>query len=235
MGIFDMFLGEERRIQKSQRTLTNRDVQAEDRDAAARWLADNATPKALLALLTRFDMNLENQLKDKTEKDFVYGLLVGMGEKVHRPLDRTLEKCRQIAYPIRMQLELLGEERTVSKVFELLEIERSKDDFKPQKKIDLLVWMADRRHPEAIRSVQPFLEDFDEGVRYAAAEVIVAQQDDAGRPLLDAVLANPKEDSNRLRVRLADVFVGRRWPIGEAAAAHLPSGFSARDGRVVSG
>lgn len=236
MWIFDFFLSREKRIQKNQRTITNRDVQGEDRDAAARWLADDGSPKALVALLTRFDMMLENQLKDKAEKDFVYGLVAGLGDKAFRPLERHLEKCRQVALPLRMYLELKGEEPTILKVFELLVIEREKDDFKAQKKIDLLVWLADRRHPGAIEAAAGMLGDFDEGVRYSASEVIIAQQDDAGRPHLQKILANPAEDSNRLKVRLADVFSTRRWPIDdETVAPRLPVGFGVREGRVVAG
>jgi hypothetical protein len=237
LGIFDVFLSEESRIQKSQRTLTNRDVQPEDRDKAARWLADRSSPKAIVAMLTRFDMNLENQLKDKGEKDLVYGLISAHGEAVMRPLERHLEKCKQIALPLRMYLELKGEEAAVLKVYELLEFERKKDDFKAQKKMDMLVWLADRKHPGAIAAVTPFLGDFDEGVRYSASEVILAQQDDAGRVPLEKVLSNKEEDSNRLKVRLAGVFASRRWVLDDPAAvsALLPGGFQVVDGRVVAG
>src|SRR5688500_14555006 len=103
MGMFDFFdflLSEEKRIAKQQRTITNRDVQPEDREKAARWLADNGSPKALVALLTRFDMQLENGLKDKNEKEFVYSLLLGFGDAAVKPLERHLEKCRQIAVPL---------------------------------------------------------------------------------------------------------------------------------------
>lgn len=236
MWIFDFFLSREKRIQKNQRTLTNRDVQGEDRDAAARWLADEGSPKSLVALLTRFDMTLENQLKDKAEKELVYGLVAGFGEQAMRALDRHMEKCRQVALPLRMYLEIKGEEATILKVYELLDVERKKDDFKAQKKVDMLVWLADRRHPGAIAAAAGMLGDFDEGVRYSASEVIIAQKDDAGRTQLQQVLANPAEDSNRLKVRLADVFSTRGWSIDdEAAATRLPNGYGLRDGRVVAG
>ena len=236
MGFFDMFLSEEGRIQKNQRTITNRDVQPEDRDAAAQWLGANGSPKALVALLTRFDMNLENQLKDKKEKEVVYSLLQKAGEETIRPLERHLERCRQVAIPLRLYVEMKGEDAAVSKVLSILELERAKDDFKPQKKVDLLVWLVDRRHPHAIDAVTPLLEDFDENVRYAAMEVIAAQQDEAGRVPLETVLRNQGEESNRLRIRVAELFVQRRWPIGDAAAveAGMPPGYAVREGRLTA-
>jgi hypothetical protein len=236
MGFFDVFLNEEARIQKNQRTLTNRDVQPEDRDAAARWLAANGKPKSLVALLTRFDLNLENQLKDKNEKEVVYRLLEEAGEAAVRPIERHLEKCRQVAIPLKLYVALQGEAAAIEKVVQLLEAERAKDDFKPQKKVDLLVWLVDRRHSHAISAATPFLEDFDENVRYAAMEVIAAQQDDAGRIPLEHVLRNKAEESNRLRIRVAELFVQRRWPLtdAEAVIAGAPTGYTVREGRLTA-
>jgi hypothetical protein len=233
MGMFDFFLSEDKRIARQQRTLTNRDVQAEDRDKAARWLADNGTPKALVALLTRFDLQLENGLKDQAEKDFVYKLALGFGPAIERPLERHLERCRQIALPLRLYVDIKGEAAAIERVFHVLDHERRKDDFKPQKKLDLLVWLAERRHP-GMEAASASLEDFDEGVRYAAAEVIIGQQDEAGRVHLERILRNAAEESNRLRVRIADVFAQRRWNVEDAAQVHLPGGFAVREGRVVS-
>lgn len=235
MGLFDIFLNEDKKIQKHQRRLTDRNAQAEDREAAATWLSDNGSGKALVALVSRFDMNLENQLKDKAEKEYVYGLLAQKGEALEKPLMLHLKRCRQFAMPIRLLEDLKGEEAAVESVFDLLQHELDKDDFKPEKKLNLLVWLAERRHPGALAAARPFLRDFDEGVRYAAAEVLIAQGTDEARlPLLEA-LANPNDDSNRVRVRISDVFVGRRWPIGEASLeGRLTEGYQVRDGRIVT-
>lgn len=234
MGLFDFFRSEDDRIRRQQRRVTDRNLQPEDREAAARWLADNGSGKALLALLSRFDMNLENQLKDQSEKELVYDLLLQKGDALKAPLRAHLKSCRQIALPLRLLEELEGEQAAIEQVFELLRIELEKDDFKPAKKTNLLVWLAERRHPDAVEQVRPFLKDFDEGVRYAAAEVLVGQNTDAARPHLLAVLTNPAEESNRLRVRIAEVFAQRRWPVdGADLEGRLVGGFQVRDGRIV--
>lgn len=235
MGIFDMFLSEEKRIQKQQRTLTNRDAQAEDREAAARWLAENGSPKAIVALLTRFDMKLENQLKDSGERDLVYALCADLGEALERPLGRHMKKCQSIALPIRLMEEQQGEEATIQAVFALLQREYEKDDFKPRRKTDLLVWLAKRRHEGATEAAAPFLKDFDENVRYAAVEVIAAQDDPGASALLEPVLANPDEEANRLKVRIAELFQQRGWTVQdvEGFGAGLPPSFALTpEGRV---
>src|SRR5690606_10841964 len=138
---------------------------------------------------------------------------------------------------LRLYEQLTNRATVMARVLELLEIELAKDDLKPEKKRELLVWLADQRDSRIIEAVKPFLKDFDENVRYAAAEAIVAQEDEQGLEPLRDVLANPDEDSNRLKARLADVFIARRWPLGdkaEAVATGLPVGYSVKDSRIVS-
>jgi hypothetical protein len=138
-----------------------------------------------------------------------------------------------VAIPLRLYEELTDRERTTQRVYELLAAERARDDFKPDKKKRLLVWLAEQRHTGATAAAAPFLADFDEGVRYSALEVLAAQDDNAREPLLDALL-RPDEESNRVRVRIADVFANRRWAVDPAlVAGRLPSGYSVRDNRIV--
>lgn len=235
MGLFDFFLSEDKKISKHQRRLTNRDAQAEDREASAVWLSDLGSPKALMALLSRFDVKLTHQLNDKTEKEFLFGILAKHGDSLDRPLRAHLKKCKQFAWPLRLLQTVQNEEAVLSVVYELLQHELEKDNFKPAKKTGLLLWLAERQHDNAIAASVPFLEDFDEGVRYAASEVLIAQQTDAAREPLLSVLTNPEEDSNRLKVRISEVFVGRRWPVDghEIVDDNLPDTFVVRDGRIV--
>ena len=93
------------------------------------------------------------------------------------------------------------------------------DPFKPEKKRQILIRLADYKDERIITRVAPSLEDFDEGIRYAAAEVLLAQDTDSVRMDLAAALANRQEESNRLRVRIAEAFRGRSWRLGEHAEA----------------
>ncbi|MFT4626211.1 MAG: hypothetical protein ACI8PZ_004887 [Myxococcota bacterium] len=234
--MFDWFLSKEKRIAKHQRRITDRDAQAEDREASARWLADDGGPKGLRALLTRFDMNLTHQLNDKDEKEFVYALLASKGPALLKPLRVHLRKCKQFALPIRLLTEVEDDEAAILFVYDLLQIELDKEDLNnPNKKRNMLVWLTERRHDDAIAKATPFLDDFDEGVRHAAMEVVIAQGDTAGRGLLEARMVHPEEDSNRLRTRLAEVFAQRGWTVddADAVAAVLPPGFRVKNDRIV--
>jgi hypothetical protein len=232
MALLDIFLSEKQKIQKHQRRITDIDAQPEDREASARWLAENATPHALLALLSRFDMNLTQSLKDKSEKDFAYALLVNCGEATHRPLRAWLKQCKQIAVPLRMLGEMCGHDAAVDMVFQLLRIEFEKDTFNAKKKLELLVWLAEVPHGDCIELTAPFLKDFDEGVRIATAEVLIYQQNDAARePLLQA-LTNEEEESHRLILRILDTFATRRWPV-KVPIVNLVGDFEQKKGLII--
>ncbi|MCB9670102.1 MAG: HEAT repeat domain-containing protein [Alphaproteobacteria bacterium] len=236
MAFWDFFLSEEKKIAKNRRRLTSKDSQPEDREAAARWLADNGSPKALLALLSRFDMKLEHQLNDKAEKDVVYGICVRLGDAIVKPLKSYLKQCRSVSVPLRLLEELTDEATTVEVVYKLLAAELARDDFKPEKKHALLTWLGERKHPGALEAAAPFVEDFDENVRCVAAEVLIGQNDPAAAAILEARVAKADEDSNRLRHRVAEVFAQRRWPVTdlEGLGSNLPEGYAVDGGRVVA-
>lgn len=236
MGLFDLFFNEEKKITKHQRRITNRDAQPEDREASARWLADQGSPPALLALLARFDVSLDHQLKDKGEKDLVYALASSKGNEMLNPLEVWLKKCRSVALPLRLMEDLAGKSAAIEMACTLLALERERDDFKPVKKKALLIWLASERGDECLASAAPFLDDFDEGVRYAAAEVIIAQKSDDGLAPLLTVLQNQEEESNRLKIRICEIFEQRKWNLGDAAegvSANLPDNFRVESGLVM--
>lgn len=236
MGLFDFFLSEEKKIAKHIRCLTHVDSQPEDREASAHWLANLGNPTGLVGLLQRFDMNLEHRLKDSGEKDMVYDLLRQQQAQAIEPTKIWLTKCKQVSIPLQLLAELAGEDKTLPFVFELLGLELQKDDFKPARKRTLLIWLSKHTHPDIIQVTTPFLDDFDEGVRVAAVEVLLAQRsDDARLPLL-GLLANPEDDSNRLKMRLAQAFYQRRWSVQDAPptlAETLPNAWMVQGTSIV--
>lgn len=240
MGLFDFFLSDDKKIARHVRRLTNRDSQEEDRHDSAIWLANNGSPQAVLGLFQRFDLLLEHSVKDGNEKDHVVQLLENLGaEATREPVRVWLRKCKQVARPLGVLERTEGRQAAVDMAFELLRAERERDDFKPAKKKALLIWLAEARDPRMVDEVVPFLHDFDGDVRYAAAEVLFAQQDAAAAEALWRALVHPEEESNRLKIRIAEVFVQRRWPVGEhpervAADEALSGRFRVVDGRLVA-
>lgn len=232
MGLFDVFMSEDKLISKKQRTLTSLDSSPEDREAVAFWFSDKGTPKALMALLSRFDMNLTHQLHDRQEKEKVYSLLASHGDALERSLRAWLKQCKQFALPLRLFEDMFGKKEAIKIVFELLRIEHDRDDFKPKKKTEMLIWLAAVRHDDCVECAAWFLTDFDEGVRLAATEVILAQQNDMGREPLLGVLKNPDEESNRLKIKVSQIFVARGWKVDDSELPSLAEGYESQNGQI---
>lgn len=237
MGLLDFLTGggPEKQLRKQARRVANKNAQPEDREAAARWLADNGSPEAILGLLGRFDVTIENQMKDVAEKEFVFDLLVQLGSRTVEPARRWVLRCRQIGFPLRLVETVGGVEPLLEALYEMLDREAEKEDFKAEPKRQLLIMLAEHRDERVLESARRFLDDFDEGVRYAAAEAILAQGGDVGREDLLEALANEEEESNRLRVRIAEAFHNRRWSLGDAReriARNPPSGWTVEGNHI---
>lgn len=236
MFLLDIFMSEDKKVERHIRRLTDRDSQPEDRDASARFLAERGSRTAIIGLLQRFDLNLEHQMKDSAEKDVLYGRLLALGPKVSEPLRAWVRQCKQFAMPIKLLAELESMQAAIDVTYELLQLEIDRDDFKPEKKKALLVWLAEvKNNPSAVEHAAPFLVDFDEGVRYAACEVCITAGTELAGEKLQVVFTNPREESGRLRTRVAEVYVQRGWQANENVSEGLPGGFRWKDGRIVAG
>jgi hypothetical protein len=229
MGFLDVIFGSpQKQLERQCKRVQNINAQPEDREAAALFLAEDGSEPAIYGLLGRFDVRIENAMKDRNEKAFVFELLEALGDPVLEPAIIFAKRCKNIANPLRLIEALGGTEPLLATVLGMLDEEAAKEDYKPDRKRHLLVLLADQRDERIAASAARFLDDFDEGVRYAAAQAVIAQETEQCADQLVAALANPDEESNRLRVRIAEVVAGRRWslePHVEALKANPPAGF----------
>lgn len=237
MGFLDfIFGGDEAQLKRHAKRIVNLNAQAEDREASASWLAEHASPEAISALLNRFTIKYEQGMKDAAEKENVYRLLVDLGPQVVEPVKAWARANQAFAQPLRLVEHFEGPEAAVSLLLDMLATEN--DPFKPEKKRQILIHLADFRDPRVLAGARKCMTDFDEGVRYAACDALLAQegQTEDLRQALRAILADPEEDSNRMKVRIAEAFHQRGWTLGEAApsvAAHPPHGWRVQGERLV--
>lgn len=236
MGFFDFFTGgEEGQIKRHSKRLRNLNAQAEDRELSAHWLAENGSEEAILGLLGRYTVTYEQGMKDQNEKQLVYELLVSLGPKGGGPIRKWVRKNSQFARPLNALAQVEGGDAVVDVLLDMLG--REVDPFKPEKKRQILVMLAEFRDPRIVDRVPACLEDFDEGIRYAAAQTLIVQETDEVKEELGAALARRDEDSNRLRVRISQCFQDRGWALAgdqlEAVLERPPVGWLiSADGRL---
>jgi len=238
MGLFDFLTGgsPEKQLAKHGARIRKKDATAEDRQASAYWLAEQATTPAIVALLGRFEMTYEHHMKDVAEKDMVTDLVLELGPIAIDGLEHYLKRCKNFARPLSLLKQMAGKEAALNMVLDLIATEAAKSELKPDKKRELLIVLAEFQDSRSMDIAIELLEDFDEGVRYAAAEVLIGlEQNEAVQVALLTALANPEEESNRLRVRIAEVVGGRAWPLGvhtESISTNPPVGWSVTGDRL---
>ena len=240
MGMFDFitlqFGSKEKQLILHAKRVKEKDAQQEDRQGSAIWLAQHGTPESIVGLLGRFEMTYEHHMKDAQEKDEVAELVRHLGEDAIRPLESHLGRCKNFARPLSLYQELTDADRALAIVIKLLEKEAG-SELRPDKKRHLLIKLAEYTHSDAVAMALPFLTDFDEGVRYAAAEVLINNPEtDAIREGLLAALGNRDEDSTRFRGRLAEIAASRRWALGDHVpylTESTPAGFAVRGDTLV--
>jgi hypothetical protein len=218
MGFLDRFSKDgrdQRTREKNAARAVNKYAQSPDRMKALQALRDDGSTEALYALMKRFGMMYDKSIEDEQEKEWVFELLVEKGASVLPALKKYLLSADSISWPLRLLDKVVdGKEGRIDVIAEVLERHEPGYERDPTKKIQLLTHLAGLKQERVPPLVVPYLADMDEGVRYAAVEALMKQGDESvGRmPLLDLFA---KEESLRLRLRIADGFAELGWPVAD--------------------
>jgi|SRR5262245_2015003 len=221
MGFLDKFSKdgrEQRAREKNAARAVDKYAQSPDRMKALQALRDDGSTEALHALMKRFGMMYDKTIEDEQEKEWVFEMLVEKGGAVLPALKRYMASADSISWPLRLLDKVVdGKEGRIDVIAEVLERHEPGYERDPTKKIQLLTHLGSLKHARVPPLVVPYLEDMDEGVRYAALETLMRQADEAAArtPLLDLFA---KEDSLRLRLRIADGFSELGWSVADRRA-----------------
>jgi hypothetical protein len=240
VGIRDLFSSSGRaksRLEKLIRTTTNKYTQSAERYHAMEQLLADGSDEALVGLLRRFTITSSKSIEDEEEKGWVYRQLSELGE---RALPSCKEFClshHNIAWALRIVEDVANAEQEWDLVNALLEAHPPEYERDPATKIQLLTHVAEIDDPRVPEILAGYLEDPDETVRFFVVEQLIDIGDEHSRkPLVDR-LANPKEDSLRLRMRIVQGLAELGWDVSDSAdviSANLGSEYMLRAGKVVS-
>ncbi|MCG5052544.1 MAG: HEAT repeat domain-containing protein [Myxococcales bacterium] len=234
MGLLDIFKSKDERAEKSRekaiaRSL-NKYAQSPDRLRALEALAQDGSEEALFGMLRRFGFQYDKSIDDEQEKEWVFETLAGKGDKALAPVRRYLKSADSVSWPLRLLSQIAASrQQEVEVLGEVLERHEPGYERDPTKKIQILTHLGQIKEAGISKLVAPYLEDMDEGVRYAAAEALLRHKEEAtSRTALLTVFVSEGEDSVRLRRRIAEGFADLGWSTGElraAVEAKLPDGF----------
>jgi len=219
MGVFDLFSKDsrtERAREKNASRAINKFAQSDVRFKALQALRDDGSPEALYALMRRFGMMYDKSIEDEQEKDWVFEVLVEKGGKVLEPLKKYLQTADSISWPLRLLDKVVAtKEEQIDVIEEILARHEPGYERDPTKKIQLLNHLGGLKHARIPALVIPYFADMDEGVRYTAVEALLrlGEEAPAREPLL-AHFGSDREESLRIRLRIAEGFAEQGWILG---------------------
>ncbi len=234
MGLFDIFSKEKReeraRAGNIQRAV-NKYSQSGDRYRAMEALATEGSDEALHGLLRRFGMMYDKSIEDEQEKEWVFDTLVSKGESALPAVKRYLVEAESVSWPLRVLQKIVSnKDAELEIVAEVLARHEPGYERDPTKKIQLIRHIGLMKHPKGSALVAPYLEDMDEGVRFATIEALLAlKNEEVAREKLLALFVSDAEESLRLRIRIAEGFADLGWLVHGfrgGVEKKLPDGFT---------
>jgi HEAT repeat protein len=231
MGLLDMIglggpAGKVRRLQKK---ATTKFGPPENRQGAIEELGALKTEAAVEALLTRYTFRVDPGITDDDEKARVLALITQAGEVALGPVKRFIQNREEISWPLRALEGLLPEAEVVKFLVEVAKKVSGEYSRVPEKKVLLLHALSAHKSPDIAPAVLPFLDDMDDEVQIAAAEVVARQQDPVGRePLIRHFLKAHEESNARVRESFAGLLADSGWDVKgytPKVEAALPPGY----------
>lgn len=239
--VFGLF-SKEAKLQRLIKKAGNQLSQSPERHAAMEGLLNHGSDEALYHLLRRFTFNYQKTVEDEQEKEWVVEAMTGKGDAVLPALTRYLKSASNIAYALRILERVAGTRQILDIVDQLLADEDPGYTRDTTKRIQIIHWLGEWhgiQRSELARRVIPYLQDFDENTRYAAVEALSHEPAPAAAAPLVAALVRPKEESNRLRVRIAEVLADAGLDLGDgedavtALQSAVLSDFRIQQGKLV--
>ncbi len=213
-----MFFGlfsKEKALKKTIERANNVMSQSADRWAAMEKLREVGTDEALDALCRRFSFTYDKTIEDQQEKDWTVASLVSLGEPALGPLRRYMKNAKNLGYPLKALGQITTEEKIFEVIDELLEDEEPGYVRDPKRRIDIIEWLGEwtAKPSDIVSRVLPYVEDFDENVRFKTVETISLKPDASAAETVCRAMVREEEESKRFQVRCAEILAQHSWPI----------------------
>lgn len=220
MGLFDFLKGskggkgaetDEKALMRHAERVMDKRAMSPDRFASIEYLCKLGTAEAWRALLPRYNFTVDPSITDQEEKQYIFEAITADPDEAVEPVREYLRSTLAIQWPIKMLRSMLSREDFVKEIIEYLETFDTGYERNPERKIQLIAALETEPDPRVTAAVLPFLEDFNEDVRFHAVRTLTAQADESARaPLLKLLL---DDSSVRIRATVVEGFAERGWPI----------------------
>ncbi len=218
--MFGLF-SKEKSFNKLAERVTNPLAQSLDRWGAMEKLRDKGDEEAIYALCKRFSITADKTIEDQQEKDWTVATLVALGQdRALPPLRRYMKNAKQLGYALKVLGQITTEDTIFEVIDEILADEEPGYVRDPKRRIDIIEWLGqcDANPKEIVARVLPYVEDFDENVRFKSIETITYKPDPSAAETICRAMVRSEEESKRFQVRCAELLAEKAWPVGSHKA-----------------
>ncbi|HPL24542.1 MAG TPA: HEAT repeat domain-containing protein [Myxococcota bacterium] len=199
-------------ILRLQKRATKNFGQPQDRQMALASLAEIGTEEAIDALLLRYTFRIEQTIGDEEEKRTVYGYLIDLGSTAVDPIVRFLEKHNAPFWPTKALTEIVGEERTVGYLIDIVQDMEAIFDKDIERKVELISNLREFRDPRVTELLLGYLDDDNEEFRVHAVEGLADLGDEEmGDTLVERLLS--EDETQRVKTTVLELLIDRKWKI----------------------
>ena len=198
--VFGLF-NKERALKKTIEKATNSRSQSADRWAAMEKLKDDGSDEALYALCKRFSFTYDKTIEDQQEKDWTISALASKGVSALGPLRRYMKNATNLGLPLKVLERLADKDKILEVIDELQAPEEPGYVRDPKRRIDIIEWLGEwSATPEEVaKRVLPYVEDFDENVRFKTIETLSLKPHESAADTVCRAMVNEKEESRRFK------------------------------------
>lgn len=236
MGLFDLFK-KKSPLEKHGERVANKRAQAPDRWESIQALGKLATAEpsgdkpderaqAVAALVERFTFYVDPSITDGEEKEEAFRWVCTAGEVAVGVVRDAARRHESLSWPLRMLEHLLPEDRLIDEMVAILSSMDTEYERDPQRKLQLLSSLEEKRSPQIAPATAPFFLDVNEEARFHALGAALAQENaqDVLPQLLEALIS---EDSVRVKARALDALAENGWSLGKFKdEVQLPDGYT---------
>ncbi len=199
-------------VQRLIKKVENKYGQAGDRQAAIKQLADMGTPEAVFGLLRRFTFRIEQSIGDEEEKRMVYDELVRLGPVSVQPILDFLEKENAPFWPTKALASILGDERTVGHLIDIIERAEAIFDRDIERKVELVSNLREFQDPRVRDMLLGFLTGDNEELRVHALEGLAELgRDEMGDTLVERLL--DENETQRVKTTVINLMIDKKWKV----------------------
>jgi hypothetical protein len=228
LGIFDFFksnnnksekLGEKappipKEVARWADKAADKRAQNYDRIEAIAALADLGTVEAVAALLKRFNFVIDPSITDQEEKQVAFEGICELGKDALEPIREYVKKAESVGWPMKIAKKVLNEEEYVGELLTWLAPWDTEYAKFIDPKVQILAALEELKDPRVRVAITDFLYDVNETARYHAVGATLFQDDPESVDKLVEIFCD--EESVRIRSRICEGFISRKWIVPEA-------------------